>query len=60
MLEDKDIIANKQDFSKSILLIDEIDVFFSKDFYGQVYTPGFLYKNEKIIEIIKYIYKNVN
>lgn len=34
MLEDKDTIVDKEDFSKSILLIDEIDVFFSKDFYG--------------------------
>lgn len=29
--------------AKSILLIDEVDVFFSSDFYGQTYNPATLF-----------------
>jgi hypothetical protein len=39
------------------LIIDEVDVFFSRSFYGQTFKPVALYQNGEIIEIIKYIYK---
>lgn len=32
-------LAKLKNNSKSVLLIDEVDVFFSKDFYNQVYMP---------------------
>jgi len=49
----KDILLNNKDCSealsdasksnpprKKILLVDEVDVFFSKEFFGQYYTPS--------------------
>ena len=30
----------------NVLLIDEVDVFFSEDFYGKTYNPTTLLKNE--------------
>ena len=45
----KDYIVKKQSFeeskhslntnNKEVFLIDEVDVFFSKEFYGALYTP---------------------
>jgi len=41
-----------------ILLIDEVDTFFSKDFYGALYTPSVLVKSNEISELIKFIWHN--
>ncbi len=46
--------ANKT--RKAILIIDEVDVFFSKSFYGKEFKPVALYQNEQIIFLIKQIY----
>ncbi|CAF1312742.1 unnamed protein product [Adineta steineri] len=43
---------------KSILLIDEVDVFFSNEF-GTVYSPGLRIENKFIAKIQKDIWKNV-
>ena len=32
--------------SKNILLIDEVDVFFSEEFLGKYFIPSFLWYNE--------------
>jgi hypothetical protein len=40
----------------NILLIDEVDVFFSKDFYGNTYSPSASLRDPTINELIKYIW----
>ncbi len=40
-----------------ILLIDEVDVFFSRDFYGSVYTPSASLKDSTITNLVQYIWK---
>ena len=41
-----------------ILLIDEVDVFFSKDFYGNVYLPQASLTDPTIEKLIKFIWEN--
>ncbi len=38
------------------MLIDEVDVFFSKDFYGETYNPEYGLKDPKISEIMDNIW----
>ena len=40
-----------------ILLIDEVDVFFSKDFYGNLYSPSTPLRNSCVIDLINLIWK---
>ncbi|CAF2963370.1 unnamed protein product [Rotaria sp. Silwood2] len=39
-----------------ILLIDEVDIFFSRDFYGNVYTPSASLRDPTITSLISYIW----
>jgi hypothetical protein len=39
--------------SRRILLIDEVDVFFSRDFYGETYNPGLSLKLDDIAKLQK-------
>ncbi|CAF0939888.1 unnamed protein product [Adineta steineri] len=39
-----------------ILLIDEVDVFFSQDFYGNLYTPSASLREPTITSLINYIW----
>jgi len=52
----------KKDFTKNrrprVLIIDEVDVFFQKDFFGDLYTPAASLRSPQIIELIDYIWKN--
>ncbi|CAL6025644.1 Conserved_hypothetical protein [Hexamita inflata] len=41
-----------------ILLIDEVDVFFSKEFYGNIYKPMTQVSNNQIKTLIDYIWQN--
>jgi hypothetical protein len=41
-----------------LLLVDEVDVFFTKDFYGNSYTPLARLKDPLIANLMKYIWKN--
>lgn len=41
-----------------ILLIDEVDVFFGSDFYGNTYNPATMISNEHTYEILNFIYSN--
>jgi hypothetical protein len=43
-----------------VLLIDEVDVFFSKDFYGNVYTPSTDIKHPAVSSLIDYIWNKRN
>ncbi|CAF4742661.1 unnamed protein product, partial [Rotaria sp. Silwood2] len=40
-----------------ILLIDEVDVFFNKDFYGNVYTPSTTLRDPTITSLINFIWR---
>ena len=54
-------INSKQKTNRQkILLIDEVDVFFKKDFYGNIYTPSACLKDDTITELITYIWENKN
>jgi hypothetical protein len=48
----------KQNGRKKILLIDEVDVFFNKDFYGNHYKPLASLKDSTISELINYCWDN--
>lgn len=41
-------------------MIDEVDVFFSKEFYNQSYTPIAEIKNPAITELFDYLWNNRN
>ncbi|KAL4473750.1 hypothetical protein ABPG74_022614 [Tetrahymena malaccensis] len=45
---------------RCVLLIDEVDVFFSDSFYGQTYNPCCLWKPNEIINIQNKIWQNRN
>eukprot|EP01084_Bolivina_argentea_P254311 427516_1 len=42
----------------NVLLIDEVDVFFNKEFYGEYYTAGAVLKHKCIKGITDYIWKH--
>jgi hypothetical protein len=44
--------------SQSVLLIDEVDIFFGKDFYGNTYNPATLISNTETFEILNLIYNH--
>ena len=44
--------------SPRVLLIDEVDVFFSKDFYGNSYRPSLNLTEKTIGDLIWWIWKN--
>ena len=46
-----------RDEKKRLLLIDEVDVFFSKDFHGQTYNPAIYFDHEAISEIQQYMWQ---
>ena len=39
------------------MLIDEVDVFFSKDFYGNVYTPSASLSDPTITNLLDYVWE---
>jgi hypothetical protein len=43
---------------KRILLVDEVDVFFAKDFFGKYYTPSTSIKHKLIEDLTTYVWKN--
>ncbi|CAL6013736.1 Helicase-related_protein [Hexamita inflata] len=53
----------KQQFKQKrdqILMIDEVDVFFSEDFYGSSYNPVTSIQNQEIINFFDYVWANRN
>lgn len=44
--------------NQRILLVDEVDVFFSKDFYGSSYNPSATLRDPTITQLIKYMWTN--
>ena len=47
----------QQNSDKEILLVDEVDVFFGKDFYGQTYNQVTPVSTPEIVSLIKMIWK---
>ena len=45
---------------KSILLIDEVDVFFSEDFFGKMYAPVETVYNASIAKVQTYIWQEIS
>ncbi|ETN99838.1 hypothetical protein RFI_37629, partial [Reticulomyxa filosa] len=41
-----------------VLLIDEVDVFFNKEFYGSCYSPAATLRHDTITKLINYIWEN--
>jgi hypothetical protein len=41
-----------------VLLIDEVDTFLSRDFYGATYNPSTILHNDHVNAILEYIWKN--
>ncbi|CAF5067682.1 unnamed protein product, partial [Rotaria sp. Silwood1] len=58
ILKDSNIAVEKAKIIKrpKILLIDEVDVFFSRDFYGNVYTPAVSLKEPTVTSLVDYIW----
>lgn len=44
--------------SAKVLLVDEVDVFFNKEFYGNVYNPSSIVKDPTITKLIMYMWEN--
>ncbi|ETO33241.1 hypothetical protein RFI_03866 [Reticulomyxa filosa] len=40
-----------------ILLVDEVDVFFNKDFYGKCYSPAATLRHDTITKLVDFIWK---
>ena len=62
------LLTDKLEFKKNranslrprILLIDEVDVFFSSDFYGSYYSPLLILKEKTITDLIKHVWASRN
>eukprot|EP01041_Mallomonas_annulata_P001955 gene1955-3795_t len=53
-------LSKSNSTAKKILLIDEVDVFFSKDFFGATYNPLTTYQSEETVAILTHIFDNRN
>ena len=60
MITTNSIVANSDDKINrpKILLIDEVDVFFSKEFYGNVYTPSTMLRDPTITSLTNFIWSS--
>ncbi|KAJ1475054.1 hypothetical protein T484DRAFT_1969153, partial [Baffinella frigidus] len=52
------VAAGARDGRKKVLLLDEMDVIFANDFYGQTYNPVACIQNAHVEEIQRYIWAN--
>lgn len=44
---------------KTVLLVDEADVFFDKKYYGSAYRPAIRLKDQSVTDLLKYVWKLV-
>ncbi|XP_065663253.1 repetitive organellar protein-like isoform X2 [Hydra vulgaris] len=54
------VSSQKKTTRPEILLIDEVDVFFNKNFYGQLYNPVATIKHPSINDLTSYIWSEKN
>ncbi|CAL6025624.1 Helicase-related_protein [Hexamita inflata] len=52
--------SQNQKKRQQILMIDEVDVFFNQDFYGNSYNPITTIQNDEITEFFDYVWANRN
>jgi Mg-chelatase subunit ChlD len=50
------LVSSSRQIREKILLIDEVDVFFNQDFYGNMYTPSLLWKAPEVLTILQYVW----
>jgi len=50
------VSKNVKTLRPSILFIDEVDVFFEKQFFGELYLPVALLKEKEFQDIVQYIW----
>ena len=48
---------NKDNVKKRVILIDEVDVFFSKEFFNMSYVPVAKIKHEKVSNLLDYVWE---
>ena len=41
-----------------MLVIDEVDVFFDENYFGQIYAPGVAIEGPEVKRLIKFIWEN--
>jgi hypothetical protein len=57
--EKSNIVPKKSSIHrKRIMLVDEVDVFFSDKFFGKVWRPGFTIKSKSIEQLANYVWNN--
>lgn len=49
-------LAENKEKSKRILVIDEVDVFFDENYFGQLYMPGIVLDAPEVKNMIKFIW----
>jgi len=54
-----DRVKREDDLRPKVLLIDEVDVFFSSDFYGNEYKCAVLLKDPSISTLVRYVWRNI-
>lgn len=54
----RSLITSQNEKRAKILLIDEVDVFFSREFYGSLYTPAASVRDSTITALTNYIWTN--
>ncbi|ETN99081.1 hypothetical protein RFI_38406, partial [Reticulomyxa filosa] len=56
--DEKGVSETSRVIRAKVLLIDEVDVFFNREFYGSCYSPAAVLRHDTIINLIDYIWKN--
>jgi len=51
-------VQNLQKSGQRVLLIDEVDVFFSKDFYGEIFAPSILWQTQQVTALLRFVWQN--
>ena len=51
-------IRPKAQADKRVILIDEVDVFFSKEFFNKMYAPVAIIKDPKVSNLLDYVWNN--
>lgn len=53
-----DIARSQEQPRKKVLLVDEVDAFFTKDFFGKYYAPSTSISSENIEGLARYVWNN--
>ena len=53
-------VKKPSSLNPQVLLIDEVDVFFSKEFYGNTYSPSAVIQDPSIKDLVAYLWSKRN